>query len=76
MKTSTAAGSYAPMSIFDEPDKQLAARGWTYDAKSECFMDAGNHVDYRALLALVPAMTLDELASYVDRKHDSLAAGH
>jgi hypothetical protein len=62
------------MSTFDTLDKQLAAAGWTYDADNEQFLAGKRRLDYRRVLALVPGMTLDELASYQDLKYDDLRA--
>jgi hypothetical protein len=57
-----------------ELDRALAARGWRFDAASERFTDGTRRVDYRKVLALIPGMTLDELASYVDAKHEEWLA--
>jgi hypothetical protein len=58
------------MSTFDTLDKRLAAKGWRYDADNEQFMNGKHALNYRAVLALIPGMTMDELARYQDQKHD------
>ena len=61
------------MTTFEQLDKALRAKGWRYDVGEEQFFDrAGNVIrGYGKLLALVPTMTRDELASYQDHQHDT-----
>ena len=56
-------------------DKRLAARGWRYDVDNEQFMNGKYTLNYRKVLALMPGMTLDELASYQDQKYDDKPRG-
>jgi len=63
------------MTRFKQFDKALAERGWTYDSAKEEFRDGARRVGWRELVPLLPYMTLDELASYVDDRHDKLRAG-
>ena len=60
------------MTTFQQLDRALRSRGWRYDGGEEQFIDATRKVIRSAakLLALVPGMTLDELASYQDDKAD------
>ncbi len=61
------------MTTFQQLDKALKARGWRYDIGQEQFIDGDGKAirDCQKLTALVPGMTLDELASYQDDKHDT-----
>jgi len=61
------------MTPFQAIDKALRDAGWRYDTGEECFFDGAKRLPYRKVLAVVPGMTLDELASYQDDKYDRLA---
>jgi len=52
--------------MFQTLDKALRAASWRYDACEESFYAGDKRLPYRKVLALVPGMTLDELASYQD----------
>jgi hypothetical protein len=55
------------VTAFQALDKALRAAGWRYDAGDEDFFDEGDkQLSYREGLALVPCMTLEELAGYQD----------
>jgi hypothetical protein len=58
------------MTTFQELDQQLAACGWRYDVDNEVFTDGSKRLGYQKVLALVPGMTLEELASYQDDQLD------
>lgn len=60
------------MTTFQQLDKALHARGWTYDIGDEVFRDnAGKVIHNNAwLLALVPGITLDHRVSCMDDKCD------
>ena len=57
------------MNSFEELDRQLVRFGWSYDSHGERFTNGLRRVAYQKILALVPGMTLGELASYVNHKH-------
>jgi hypothetical protein len=61
------------MTTFPALDKAIRDGGWRYDTGEECFFDGAKRLPYRKVLALVPGMTLDELASYQGNKYDQLA---
>jgi len=57
------------MTIIQRLDEALLAMGWSYDAKNEVFRDrAKRRAPYSRVLALVPGMTGDDLASYQDHQ--------
>jgi hypothetical protein len=58
------------MNTFAALYKALRAAGWQCDTGEECFFDGAKRLDYRKVQALVPGMTLDELASYQDDRRD------
>ena len=61
------------LSRFHEFERQLKARGWTYDTNREVFLNRLCEVLPRdSLLKLLPEMTWDELASYKDVRYDQL----
>ena len=60
---------------FEEAGGYLAwvfgtAAGWRFDASRELFTDGARRVDYRRVLAIMPGITMDDLASYVTQKHE------
>jgi len=59
------------MTTFKQLDRALAAKGWRYDVDNEQFMNGKHPLNYHKVLALMPGMTLDELASYQDQKYDA-----
>jgi hypothetical protein len=59
---------------FEEFNKDLRKRGWRYDAENEVFKAGEAELDWEAIIALVPGMTLDELAFYQDDQHDHYRA--
>ena len=59
---------------FPELGEALQAKGWRYDAANERFTDGKRRVEYRKILSLVPNMTIDALADYVNRKHEEWLA--
>jgi hypothetical protein len=60
------------MTTFEQIDAALAANGWRYDARSELFFDGNKPLKFRTVVALVPGLTLDELASYQDDQYTQL----
>ncbi len=53
----------------------LTASGWHFDAERELFRDTrGRRVNYRRILDLMPGLTLDDLAAYVNHKHEARLA--
>ena len=60
------------MTSFEAIEKALLAKCWRYDSESDGFFDDHRRLSYRQVLALVPGMTLGELASYVNHKHEQL----
>ena len=48
----------------------LSAAGWRFEAEREQFSDGSRRIDYRRVLELLPGLTLDELAGYVNKKHE------
>jgi hypothetical protein len=59
---------------FQQFDKALAKRSWTYSVGDEVFREGERVLDADELLAIVPEMTLDELASYQDDRYDKSRA--
>jgi hypothetical protein len=60
-----------------EFDRQLAARGWTYDPAAEEFRDGPRLLEWEDVIGLVvPGLSLDDLAAYQDAKYDDLRARH
>jgi hypothetical protein len=60
-----------------EFERQLKARGWTYDANRERFLNRiGQEIQRETLLRLLPEMTWDELASYHDHRHEQSGLDH
>jgi hypothetical protein len=57
---------------FEKIDRALAEVGWTFDFKHEEFTNGKRRVSYRQVLALVPGLTLEELASYVEHQYDAV----
>jgi hypothetical protein len=55
--------------VFDTIDKALHANGWEYDPEHERFTDGKCQVDDTRILALVPGLTMGDLAVYVDERH-------
>jgi len=53
-----------------ELDRALKKRGWHYDVENEVFRNRGRRLNYQQVGALMPGMTLDELASYQDDQYD------
>lgn len=50
----------------------LKASGWHFDAEREQFRDTrGRHVNYRRILDLIPGLTLDDLAAFVNHTHEA-----
>jgi hypothetical protein len=66
----TSAREALSMHTFETVDEALAAVGWAYDPKKEQITNGKRRMSYRKVLALVPGLTLQELASYVSHKHD------
>src|SRR5262245_30143925 len=53
------------MTIIQRLDEALRAKGWSYDAENEVFRDrAKRRMRYSRVLALVPGIAADDLASY------------
>ena len=65
------------LSRFHNFERQLKARGWTYDTNTEVFLNRiGEVLPNDSLLRLLPEMTWDELASYKDIRYDLSRAKH
>jgi hypothetical protein len=60
------------MTIFEQIDAALRAKGWRYDRGNELFMAGERVLEWEKLVCLLPGLTLDELASYQDDRHDDL----
>jgi hypothetical protein len=52
----------------------LVSQGWQFDAQREQFTDGTRRIDYRRILALMPDMTMDDLANFVNEKHEEWLA--
>ena len=57
------------MTTFEKLEKALSAKGWHYDAGNQGFRNGKRRLDYRRVLALVPGMTIEELAAYQDDQY-------
>ena len=60
------------MTTAEEFTRQLAARGFHYDRHAEEFRRGDRVPDWEELIALVPGMTLDDLAAGQNAQHDEL----
>ena len=60
------------MTCFEQFDRALKAKGWTYVAGNEVFRTVGKRRigEPVKLLALLPEMSLDELVSWQDDRYD------
>jgi len=58
------------LSRFQVIERQIRARGWTYDVENKEFHDAERLIGWQELFALLPIMKLDELASYLHERYD------
>jgi hypothetical protein len=56
-----------------EFERQLAARGWSYDVDNQDFRDAKRVIGWREVIRLVPGLTLDDLAAWEDDRVDQRA---
>ena len=52
------------MMTLEQIDAAHAAKGWRYDVSKDDFFAGNRRLGYQKILAVVPGMTLDELASY------------
>jgi len=59
---------------FQQFDRALRERGFRYDVGEEQFYDGERMLEWEELICLLPDMTLDELASYQDDRHDKSRA--
>jgi hypothetical protein len=60
------------MTTFERIDAALLAKGWRYDARRDLFFDGDKRLRFRTVVALIPGLTLDELASYRDEQYTQL----
>jgi len=56
---------------FQQFDRALRERSWTYSVCDEEFRDGERVLEWEELICLLPEMTLDELASYQDDRYDT-----
>ena len=55
------------MTVIQRLDEALRANGWSYDLEEMVFRNRGRQkMRHSRILALVPGMTEDEIASYQD----------